>query len=342
MTDRRFSIRRLLKRAALIVMILFGVAHLYVLVLGFFPSPRTWTMTGRIMAGETLQRQNINIEDVSPFLISAVIAAEDARFCSHHGIDRAAIEQAIEDNKKGGRRRGGSTITQQTAKNLFFWNGGGMARKAGEAYAALLIDAVWPKTIILQHYLNIAEWGDGIFGIEAAAQTRFGKSAKDLTAYEAALLASVLPSPNKWRLDPPTAFVKDRARTINARLKVAARQSLGECVLLNHPDYNRAKFSVPLDRPQAKTQNNNKIADTDKSSESKAPPQPSLVDVLSAAETAAQSAQERKQAVPQPPASEENVAQNIGTEPTPVPAQDQPIDIRPPALKPQDQETKDE
>jgi len=202
-----------------------------VLVQGVLPSPRTLTMTQRVLAGQTLQRQNIKLEDVSPHLIAAVIASEDARFCAHHGIDFDAVEKAIEHNKKGRRRRGGSTLTQQTAKNLFFWNGGGMARKAGEAYTALLIDAAWPKTKIIEHYLNIAEWGDGIFGAEAASQTRFGKSAKDLTAYEAALLASVLPSPNKWRVDPPSPFVSSRARTINARLKIIAREGFGDCVL---------------------------------------------------------------------------------------------------------------
>ncbi len=236
--------RRIFKRTAWLLFGVIVLAHIYVLLLGFLPAPRTWNMKGRVLAGDSLQRQNVKIEDVSPFLISAIIAAEDARFCSHHGIDRDAIEKAIEDNKKGGRRRGGSTITQQTAKNLFFWNGGGIARKAGEAYAALLIDALWSKKRIMEHYLNIAEWGDGIFGAQAASQARFGKTASSLTAHEAALLASVLPSPNKWRIDPPSEFVRGRAHTVNARSKVTAREGYADCVLLNHPAFQRNDFQA--------------------------------------------------------------------------------------------------
>ncbi len=271
------------------------------------------------MAGETLQRKNVSLDKISPFVIAAVIAAEDARFCSHHGIDRAAIEKAIEDNKKGGRRRGGSTITQQTAKNLFFWNGGGMARKAGEAYAALLIDLVWPKTTILQHYLNIAEWGDGIFGIEAAAQARFGKPAEDLSAYEAALLASVLPSPNKWRLDPPTTFVQGRARTINARLMVTAREGFGDCVLLGHPAYKRANFGATSVDAKEKLKDNQgaKPHSADTAIPQKTDDATSLDDVLSAAQIAAQAAREDTKAQDGAPAA--------------APAQ--PTDIRPPALR---------
>jgi monofunctional biosynthetic peptidoglycan transglycosylase len=249
MSLKKLLSKQTIKKVAVASLALIGLAHLYILSFAFLPAPQTWTMTGRVMEGETLSQQRVDLEDISPYLIAAVIAAEDARFCSHHGIDREAIEKAIEHNKKGGRRRGGSTITQQTAKNLFFWNGGGMVRKAGEAYVALLIDAAWPKSTIMQHYLNIAEWGDGIFGAEAAAQARFGKSASALTSYEAALLASVLPSPNKWRLDPPSEFVGARARTINARLKVTAREGFGDCVLSLHPAYKRANFGVV--RPEA-------------------------------------------------------------------------------------------
>ena len=219
-------------------------AHLYVLFLGLFPAPTTINIIKRAQTEGNVQRENVKLDDVSPYLIAAVIAAEDARFCSHHGIDRQALAQAIEDNKEGGRRRGASTITQQTAKNLFFWNGGGMMRKAGEAYAALLIDLLWSKETIMQHYLNIAEWGDGIFGAQAAAQARFGKSAKDLSQYEAALLASVLPSPNKWRVDPPGDYVRGRAVTVQVRMNVTGAQGYGDCVLAGHPGFDARDFGV--------------------------------------------------------------------------------------------------
>ena len=115
------------------------------------------------------------------------MGGEDSRFCEHPGIDFEAVQDALDDNAEGGRRRGGSTITQQTAKNVFLWNGGGYFRKAIEAYFALYTNVVWGKRRTMEIYLNVAEWGDGIFGAEAAAQARFGKSAKDLTKREAAL-----------------------------------------------------------------------------------------------------------------------------------------------------------
>jgi len=150
----------------------------------------------RGLSGEDIRRDWTRLEEISPYMIEAVMGGEDSRFCEHHGIDWQAIEQAFEDNQNSGRRRGGSTITQQTAKNVFFWNGGGYIRKAGEAWFASLIDFTWGKSRVMEVYLNVAEWGDGIFGVEAAAQTRFGKAAKDLTRKEAALLKKQL----SWRL----------------------------------------------------------------------------------------------------------------------------------------------
>ena len=159
------------------------------------------------------------------------MGGEDSRFCEHEGIDWAALEQAFEENQQGGRRRGGSTITQQTAKNVFFWNGGGYLRKAGEAWFASLIDFTWGKPRVMEVYLNVAEWGDGIFGVEAASQNRFGVSAKELNQQQAALLAAVLPSPNKWRLDPPTDFVRGRAGTLRKRMAVIRNSNYASCVI---------------------------------------------------------------------------------------------------------------
>lgn len=182
-------------------------------------------------SGTELRQDWVPIERISPDLVQAVIAAEDSRFCAHNGIDVDALEEAIEENRDGGRRRGGSTLTQQTAKNVFLWNGGGYARKAVEAWLALYIDTIWSKRRIMEVYLNIAEWGDGIYGAEAAAQARFGKPASDLTRQEAALLAAVLPSPNKWRVDPPGPYVRRRAGTLRQRAAVVANEGLDDCVL---------------------------------------------------------------------------------------------------------------
>lgn len=205
--------------------------HLYALALKIIPVPGTILMVQRAIAGEDIKRNWTKLEDISPYLVSAVIAAEDSGFCSHEGIDWNAVQDAISDNQTRKRRRGGSTITQQTAKNVFLWNGGGFVRKIPETWMASFVDYVWGKKRVLEIYLNVAEWGDGLFGAEAAARERFNKSARDLSPREAALLASVLPSPNKWRLDPPGDYVQKRSRTVQARLYVVRNEGYADCVL---------------------------------------------------------------------------------------------------------------
>ncbi|MBY9066458.1 monofunctional biosynthetic peptidoglycan transglycosylase [Hyphomonas sp. WL0036] len=224
--------RRILVGAVLAGVAVFAAFHLYALILRFAPTPGTILMTQRAMQGEDVRRDWVSLDKISPRLVYAVIAAEDAKFCTHGGIDWDAIEQAREYNARnpGKRRRGGSTISQQTAKNVFFWNGGGMPRKAGEAWMTYVIETVWGKRRIMEMYLNVAEWGDGLFGAEAAAQARFGKSAADLTEREAALLAAVLPSPNKWSADNPGPYVRRRASSIQGRMRVVANEGYAACV----------------------------------------------------------------------------------------------------------------
>jgi len=144
----------------------------------------------------------------------AVVAAEDQKFPVHQGFDLEAMEKAYAHNQKSRRKRGASTITQQTAKNLFLWSGGGYFRKGIEALYTVLIEAIWPKQRILTVYLNIAEFGSGIYGVEAAAQAYFKKSASQLTANEAARLAAVLPSPRKWSVSRPGPYVQKRTAWI--------------------------------------------------------------------------------------------------------------------------------
>lgn len=224
---------------------LFVGVHVYALVLKAAPVPGTVLMAQRSIEGETIRRKMVSLDEISPNLILAVVAAEDTRFCEHAGVDRDAIEKAIADYQKGKSLRGASTITQQTAKNVFLWNGGGFARKALEAWLATFIDGMWGKRRVMEAYLNVAEWGDGIFGAEAAAQARFGKSAAELTEREAALLAAVLPSPNKWRLDPPGPYVSKRAGTLQARMRVVASEGLAACVLSDRPIRQRAPGRAP-------------------------------------------------------------------------------------------------
>lgn len=219
------------KRLGLVLLGLVVAVHVLLVMFRFLPTPGTINMLSRKLDGAHIARVLVNVDAVSPHVVRAVIAAEDTRFCQHGGIDVEAIEKAMDEAEAGGRRRGASTITQQTAKNVFLWNGGGYARKAAEAWFALLSDRIWGKRRTMEMYLNVTEWGDGIFGIEAAARLRFNKSAKDLTEREAALLAAVLPSPNKWRVDPPGPYVNQRTGTIQARMRVVERDGLAKCVL---------------------------------------------------------------------------------------------------------------
>lgn len=219
------------KLAIRFALIAFVLVHVYALALRFLPTAGSILMVQRTFEGQDVKRDWKPIDKISPHLVRAVIAAEDAQFCTHEGIDMLAIEKAVQERERGRALRGASTITQQTAKNTFLWNGGGFARKGAEAWFAVFIDYTWGKRRVMEEYLNLAEWGDGLFGAEAAAQARFGKSARDLTEREAALLAAVLPSPNKWRVDPPGPYVSQRAGTLQARMRVVAGEGLAACVL---------------------------------------------------------------------------------------------------------------
>jgi monofunctional biosynthetic peptidoglycan transglycosylase len=145
---------------------------------------------------------------------AAVIASEDQNFPQHYGFDWKAIQKAMDHNEKSARTKGASTLTQQTAKNLFLWSGRSWVRKGFEAYFTLLIETLWNKRRILETYLNIVEFGDGIFGVEAAAQHYFGKPAARLNSSEAALLAAVLPNPRRYSVKSPGPFVRDRQQWI--------------------------------------------------------------------------------------------------------------------------------
>lgn len=169
--------------------------------------------------GFRLRHEWIEEQRISNQMKIAVIAAEDQRFAAHHGFDLESIADALEDRERGRRLRGASTISQQVAKNLFLWPGQSWLRKGLEAYFTVLIETLWPKRRILEVYLNIAEFGRGVFGVGAAAQTFYGKSAARLTAYEAALLAAVLPSPKRMRVNAPSPYVRSRQQWILAQMR---------------------------------------------------------------------------------------------------------------------------
>lgn len=198
----------------------------------FLNAPSTLLMMQRAAEGETIRHYPIPLNRMSPHIIRAVIAAEDARFCEHDGFDIEAIQDAMESNAQGGSTRGASTISQQTAKNLFLWPERSWVRKGFETYFTALIEFMYPKRRIMEHYLNVAEWGDGNFGIEAAARARFGVSAADLTPLQAARLAAVLPSPNRWSADSPGPYVRRRSASIVDRARVIRNERLASCVLI--------------------------------------------------------------------------------------------------------------
>ncbi|WP_114861366.1 monofunctional biosynthetic peptidoglycan transglycosylase [Azospirillum brasilense] len=225
----RFPVRRLLRllMALVVALVAFSVgwAALYRVV----PVPATPLMLIRAAGGSGLAHDWVPLSQISPHLARAVIASEDTLFCGHGGFDWAAIEGAFEDNEEGRRLRGGSTISQQTAKNAFLWPDRSWTRKGIEAWFTLLIETLWPKSRILEVYLNIVEWDDGVYGAEAAARHHFKKPASALTRREAALLAVVLPNPRNWSPNPPGTYVARRAAIIERRMAVVERDGLADC-----------------------------------------------------------------------------------------------------------------
>lgn len=163
---------------------------------------------------------------ISPAMRLAVIAAEDQRFAAHSGFDFKAIKRALDHNLNGGRVRGASTLTQQTAKNLFLWSGRSWVRKGLEAWFALLLELLWDKRRILEVYLNIVEFGPGIYGIEAAGRYYFGTPAQALSSLQAARLAAVLPNPYRYRANPPSPYVQRRSQWILQQMRQLGTISL--------------------------------------------------------------------------------------------------------------------
>ena len=205
---------RLLKR---VVLIFVAVSIFSVAILRWLPPPTSAFMLQQyVRMGQDrpndvkIRYRWVNHEDISPHAARAVIAAEDQKFPYHWGFDREAIIEAWEDRRNGTRMRGASTITQQVAKNLFLWPGKSFVRKGIEAYFTVLIEAFWPKTRIVEVYLNIAQFGRGIFGIAEASKIFFDKTPSQLTRKECALLAAALPNPLRLRIDRPSDYMQQR------------------------------------------------------------------------------------------------------------------------------------
>ena len=238
-----WSIRGLRNFAVFVVWV-FGLSVAWVMVDSFMPIPFTSLMGIRVIesvtSGKPIKffKEWVSIDKINPALAAAVLAGEDTRFFEHNGFDFEAIHKAIEHNSLAleqsmvpgsgltraarSRLRGGSTISQQTAKNVFLWPSRSWVRKGVEVYFTALIELLWTKERILEVYLNVVEWGDGVYGAEAASELYFHKPAARLTAREAALLAAVLPNPRKFSVVRPTSYTLFREGTIRARMPITS------------------------------------------------------------------------------------------------------------------------
>jgi monofunctional biosynthetic peptidoglycan transglycosylase len=207
----------------ILVAVVFSVAM--VVCLRWVPPPISTVMLerqiGKFFRGEhqpPIRYRWVAWESISPYLPLAVVAAEDQKFPHHCGFDVKAIAKVMATHKPGDRLRGASTITQQVAKNLFLWSGRSYVRKGLEAYMTILLEVLWSKKRILEVYVNIAEFGDGIYGVSAAAEMFLGKSPSDLTRGEAARLAAVLTNPRRLNVRNPSSYVSERGRWIEKQM----------------------------------------------------------------------------------------------------------------------------
>lgn len=212
---------RLAWRSALLLVL---ASEVLVLALRWLPPPTTAFVMARRIDGWTgeaasvpIRRQWVAQSGIAPEMFLAVVAAEDQRFPDHHGFDLQAIGKALDDRERG-KIRGASTITQQVAKNLFLWSGRSFVRKGLEAWFTVLIELNWPKRRILEVYVNVAEFGDGVYGVQAASRQFFGRDARQLNAAQAARLAAVLPNPKHYSAARPGPYVLRRQRWIERQM----------------------------------------------------------------------------------------------------------------------------
>lgn len=211
--------RRLFRVSAWSILVIAVTSIVIVLPWRWIAPPTTaFIVRERMFGDDPVYYRWIRWSEISPQLAIAAVAAEDQKFPFHNGFDLEAIADALESNRDGNRVRGASTISQQVAKNLFLWPGQNLIRKGAEAYLTVWIELLWPKRRILEVYLNVAEFGSGIYGAGAAAEHIFGKPAGALTLREAATLAAVLPSPRRMSALEPSDYVQGRAAQIEGAI----------------------------------------------------------------------------------------------------------------------------
>jgi monofunctional biosynthetic peptidoglycan transglycosylase len=227
---RRFALARLIRWAFKVVLGFVGLSLLWVAIYRFVPPPVTFTMLAGAIDGRGIDKDWMPLSRIDPDVARAAIGAEDARFCSHHGFDFGAIEQAMKHNERGKRIHGGSTISQQTAKNVFLWQGRSYLRKGLEAWFTLLIEAIWGKHRIMEMYLNVAETGIGTYGVDAGARRYFHHDATRMSPTEAARLVAVFPLPKVRGAVAPVGTVRRYGNRIAARIGTVAQGGYDRCV----------------------------------------------------------------------------------------------------------------
>ncbi len=220
LADEPTPLKTILRKTAKWLLILLVLSLLPVILFRWVPVPGSMLMAERWVETRSddrqldFQKRWLPYRQIPDNIKMAVIAAEDQRFAEHHGLDLKAIQAALQHNQRGGNLRGASTLSQQVAKNLFLWSDRSWLRKGLEVWFTLAIETLWPKQRILEVYLNIVEWDEGVFGVSAAAEHHFGVAAGVLSDQQAAQLAAVLPNPRRWSAASPTAHALQRSRWI--------------------------------------------------------------------------------------------------------------------------------
>ena len=216
---------RLLRWAGRIAGGIAAVYGLLILLFSFLPPPINFYQLGETFRLGGIEKDWVPMEEIAPVMARSAVAAEDANYCLHWGFDMAAIREAVAE----GSNRGASTISQQTVKNVFLWHGRSWLRKAMEAAITPVVETLWSKRRILEVYLNVAEFGEGVFGVQAAARHHFGVDAKDLSPTQAARLAAVLPDPKNRSASNPSNFVRSRTRAIISGAETIAADGRAAC-----------------------------------------------------------------------------------------------------------------
>lgn len=223
---RRFRPIRFLVRTTFVgVFVIIAQFMVWIAAYVAFDPPTTPYMTAEAWRVGSVQHEWVDADDIAPVMLRAAVAAEDANFCLHWGLDISAIRAALADD----RGRGGSTISQQVAKNVYLWHGRSWLRKALEAVVTPAMEAMWTKRRVLEVYLNVAEFDEGVFGVQAAARHYFGVEAADLSARQASLLAAILPNPKGRSASNPSDATDRRARQIRAGAETIAADGRSSC-----------------------------------------------------------------------------------------------------------------